>query len=216
MFSTIRKRRLEHESDEELMSIWVRSRRTGGGDTSAFEILWNRHADATYGIAVRVLGPHRALADEVLQDVWTEVTRAVTFQPQSFRAFIRTIATRKALDLLSTAALRTSTSISMSLAEEDAHEVPAPLTSGDPGRGLEAREGAAMVLKIAERMPDTQRGAWTMRYVEQRTFEEIAEVMETPVGTAKTRVRLADAFLAKALDAVEIDRADLVAHAYGP
>jgi DNA-directed RNA polymerase specialized sigma24 family protein len=65
------------------------------------------------------------------------------------------------------------------------------------------------MLGIAERLPHPQRVAWTLRYVEEMTFEEIAEAMVTPLGTAKTRVRLANAFVADALDEAGIARIDV-------
>lgn len=211
MLAAARKRLLQTKSDEELMSLWVESRRGGRGDTAAFELLWERHAAASYQTVLRVLGPRRApLADEVFQDAWLEVTRAGAYRPGSFRAFLRTVATRKALDCLALSSVRAA---GAAPEEEDgsgkAELLAAP--ASDPQRGTMAREGASVVLRIAERMPDSQRVAWMLRYVEQMTFEEIAEAMDAPVGTAKTRVRLANALLAQGLAELGIEGDDLVA-----
>jgi RNA polymerase sigma-70 factor (ECF subfamily) len=183
------------------MALWVESRRAGRGEPAAFELLWERNAQATRAVVGRVLGRHRSLADEVFQDAWLEVARAGTYRPGSFRAYIRTVATRKALDRIAMASVRDSRG-------ED-REPDLVATASGPEDRSQAREGAGIVLGIVERLPDAQRIAWTLRYVEELTFEEIAEAMGTPLGTAKTRVRLATASLADALGAAGIARADL-------
>jgi RNA polymerase sigma-70 factor (ECF subfamily) len=148
-----------------------------------------------------VLGRRAALADDILQDAWTEVAHATAYRPGSFRAWLRTIATRKALDRLATVAERRTEG------EEAAADVPA--IEPGPAAAAQAREGAGLVLDLAERLPEPQRIAWTLRYVDELTFEEIADAMGTPVGTAKTRIRLANAAFAEALDAAGIAPADL-------
>ncbi len=211
MFARVAQRLLQEKTDEELMSLWVESRRGGHGDAAAFELLWERHAHAIYQTVVRVLGSHRSLADEIFQEAWLEVTRASSYRPGSFRAFIRTVATRKALDGLASMSVRAAAVDSAP--DEDALDevarIPAP--NDDPGQGAQTREATSVVLGIAAQMPDAQRVAWMLRYVEQLTFEEIADAMSTPVGTAKTRVRLANAFLAQGLAERGIESADLVA-----
>jgi RNA polymerase sigma-70 factor (ECF subfamily) len=183
------------------MTLWVESRRAGHGEVAAFELLWERHAAATREAILRVLGTHRSLADDVLQEAWLEVTHARAYRPGSFRAFIRTVATRKALDRMATSAVRRSES------EDAAGALPA--SGSGPAREAQAREGAGLVLGIAGRLPHLQRVAWVLRYVEEMTFEEIADAMGTPVGTAKTRVRLANEFVADALDGAGIARVDV-------
>ncbi len=204
MFARARKRLLQTKSDEELMLLWVESRRSGPGETAAFELLWERHAIASRQMVMRVLGRNRAFADEVIQDAWLEVARVGAYRPGSFRAFLRTVATRKSLDFLALSSVRAARTAPEE-GEIDAAEIVAAAPTADPQRTALAREGASRVLGIAERMPDAQRVAWTLRYVEQMTFEEIAEAMAVPVGTAKTRVRLANAFLAEGLAKLGID-----------
>lgn len=195
------------------MSLWVESRRNGRGEVAAFELLWERHSQATFRCVVRVLGEHRSLADEVFQDAWLEVTRATAYAAGSFRSFIRTVATRKALDRLAAASMRAA-SVPFAHSVEDEEDdgvvsrLPAP--DHDPSRGAQVRESTAVVFRAVARLPEHQRLAWTLRYVEELTFEEIAEATRTPVGTAKTRVRLANAFLAEALKELRIEATDLV------
>jgi RNA polymerase sigma-70 factor, ECF subfamily len=194
------------------MSLWVESRRNGRGEVAAFELLWERHSRATFRCVARVLGAHRSLADEVFQDAWLEVTRATAYAAGSFRSFIRTVATRKALDRLAAASMRAASVPLAPSGEEEESGAPSrlPTASHDPSRGAQVRESAAVVLRTIARLPEPQRLAWTLRYVEELTFDEIAEATRAPVGTAKTRVRLANAYLADALKELRIEATDLV------
>lgn len=212
MFARAARRLLQGKSDEELMSLWVESRRDGRGNAAAFELLWERHSQATYQAVLRLLGSRRAQADEIFQDTWLEVTRAKSYRPGSFRAFVRAVATRKALDHLASLSVRRAAAAAPREAgdEDEGAEAAVPAPGGDPERGAQATEAASLVLEIAAQMPDVQRVAWTLRYVEQLTFEELADAMNTPVGTAKTRVRLANAFLAERLAERGIQDADLL------
>ncbi|HVO20129.1 MAG TPA: RNA polymerase sigma factor [Anaeromyxobacter sp.] len=183
------------------MALWVESRRMGRGEQAAFELLWERNAPATRAAVGRILSRHPSLADEVFQDAWLEVARAESYRPGSFRGFVRTVATRKALDRLASSSAREASSVD---------DEPGLSTSeSGPADRSQAREGARMVLEIVQRLPEVQKIAWTLKYVEELTFEEIAEAMASPLGTAKTRVRLATEFLAEALSAAGVAHADL-------
>lgn len=188
------------------MSLWARSRREGRGEIAAFEILWERHRDATYRIIARMLGNQRAHAEEICQDAWLEVARAERYTPGSFRAYIRTIATRRALDRLASAAVRTAAPAAPR-GEDRAPTVPDG--AAHPERRARAREGAALVLEVAAGLPAEQRVAWTLRYVEELTFEEVAAAMTTPVGTAKSRVRRANEFIAEELRGRGVEMGEL-------
>ena len=204
---TFQKVRLRSRSDEELMSLWVESRRDGRGNTGAYELLWERHGQASFATIVRVLGPHRSLADDVLQDAWLEVARAEQFRAGNFAGWVKTIATRKALDRLASASVRRAAPPPGEDDEDPIAQVPDP--TPDPARTAHARESAALLLTLAARLPELQRAAWTLRYQEGLTFAEVAEAMNTPIGTAKTRVRLADEFLLAALREEGIESEDL-------
>ncbi|HWE22598.1 MAG TPA: RNA polymerase sigma factor [Myxococcales bacterium] len=171
----------------------------------AYELLWERHRDSTYRLLARVLGRYRSLVDEIFQDTWLEVATATHYVPGSFRGYIRTIATRAAMDRLRAASI----TMADQPREEDDRDESVAMTSGNPVANLEARESTRLILGIVDTMALLQRAAWTLRYVEQMTFEELAEAMDVKLGTAKSRVRLANEFIEHALRDQGIDPSDL-------
>ncbi|MDH3371277.1 MAG: sigma-70 family RNA polymerase sigma factor, partial [Gammaproteobacteria bacterium] len=47
---------------------------------------------------------------------------------------------------------------------------------------------AATVHRVIERLPDDLRAAITLREIEGLSYEEIAEVMDCPIGTVRSRI----------------------------
>ena len=54
-------------SDDELME------RVKNGDRTGFAQLFDRHSSSVYGYCLRTLGGNRAMADDILQEVWVRV-----------------------------------------------------------------------------------------------------------------------------------------------
>lgn len=199
-------------SDEDLMELWVASRRSGQRRDLAFRLLWERHSGSLRRAIKQALGLHRALADEVFQETWFEVTKATSYTPGAFRAFIRMIALRKVLDRLALATRNSAAPSTKAGAADDATEQENDEWPGetiDPARAAEARQGATLILEEASTLPESQRRAWFLRFVDQCTFEEIGAAMGSPLGTAKTRVRIAAAAIRRGLRARGIAWGDL-------
>jgi RNA polymerase sigma-70 factor (ECF subfamily) len=179
------------------MSTWVESRRAGRPDQAAFAALYQRHRRGTGGRVATVLGRHAAHADDVFQETWLEVASTDAWQPRSFRAWVNTIATRKALDRIA----RSDVKHADHPAADDEGDVLDRFTADGPApdQRAHARGLARIVVDIVARLPAEQRDAWTLRYVEGAQFQEIAAQQQVPLGTAKTRVRIAAEALAAAL-----------------
>ena len=59
------------------------------------------------------------------------------------------------------------------------------------GNAFDARDARALLESILDRLPDEQRIVFTLFELEGLTGEEIAELLEVPVGTVRSRLRLA-------------------------
>lgn len=176
------------QSDEELMSAWVESRARGTPHVPAFEALYARWASRTFGRIRAVLGASApAHADEVHQETWSEVVTASAWSPGSFRGWIMTLAWRKALDRKARHDVAQA-----HLQREDAARdrfLDAPAMGPAPDDVSHHRAVLGATLEVVQGLPSEMRDAWLLRYVESQTFEEVAAVLQVPVGTAKTRVR---------------------------
>jgi RNA polymerase sigma-70 factor (ECF subfamily) len=155
------------------------------GDHAAFAELYDRYADRVFGLALKILGQEMA-AEEVTQETFLKLwTRARTFRLErgAFSSWLLTIARRQALDRIRYHSYRPEYPASDSMEEGRWEGLVDPQS-----RSSEARWRAVGFALRA--LPPEQRHVIELAYYYGLTQREIAEQVEIPLGTVKTRVRL--------------------------
>jgi RNA polymerase sigma-70 factor (ECF subfamily) len=157
--------------------------------TDAVQELYDRYNRLVFSVALAVLGD-RAVAEEVTLDVFVRVWQgAKTYR--SDRAKVNTwlvaITRHHAIDILRWQNSRPDVK-SLSLND-------VPLSNGPAVPDTEARveislQRARIQSAIAQ-LPAEQRQALVLAYFKGYTHQQIAEVLKQPLGTIKTRIRLA-------------------------
>ena len=158
--------------------------RVATGDQQAFAAFYDATSRSVFGIVLSVLAD-RAQAEEVTQEVYVEAWRsAQRFDARqgSPSAWLNTIAHRKAVDRVR--ASERSRQRDQRHFEADT-SVPAPDTSDI----VVAHDEGRRVREALNQLPEAQRAAVQLAYFEGRTHREVAEFLEIPLGTAKTRIR---------------------------
>jgi RNA polymerase sigma-70 factor (ECF subfamily) len=163
-------------SDEDLIAAMNR------GDASAFEVLYRRHRDAVVGLAARFTAD-RDEALDVLQETFAYFLGK--FPGFTLRARLMTFF----YPVVKNTAIRLRERRRRLGAGLDAPDPPAPPPPADPGA---ARAELASVLAG---LPEEQREAVLLRFVDDFTFEEIAGALGIPLGTVKSRLHNAIAAL---------------------
>ena len=164
-------------TDEDLVRAVARA------DERAFASLFDSYSSRLFGFLMRML-QSEAEAEEVLQEVFMQIwQRAADFDEARGRAFtwLVTIARSRALDRLRT---RRSNDRKDTLAFCERQQY-GPDGLEDVIR-LEERE---MVRRALGELSEAQRQAILLAYFEGLTHPEIAERLDTPLGTVKTRTR---------------------------
>lgn len=158
-------------------------RRIGGGDREAYRALVERLGPQAFGLARRLTN-NRELAEEALQEAFVDVwRRAGRFDPQrgGVRQWVFTIVHHKAVD-----AVRRERASARVSEEQNA---PMPAMPDDPetlGWMTDRRE---RVRKAMEELSPVQREAIELAYFGGLTYRQVAEHLEIPEGTAKSRLR---------------------------
>lgn len=165
--------------------------RAAGGDERAMGVLYDRYGQVVYAVAYRIVG-QRADAEEVVLDTfaqaWREATRFETARG-SVAGWLTMIARSRALDLVRARSRRER--ITASAAAERPDSSPAMGGwRGDPSSGVDHAERQAHVRLALESLSPPQRRAIELAYFEGLSQSEIAELLQEPLGTIKTRVRL--------------------------
>lgn len=169
-------------ADSELAS------RVAGRNAEALEELYDRYSQAVFGMAYSILRDH-ATAEDVTQEVFVTLwTRAHRFDPArgEFRHWFLHLAHNRIVDELRRR--RRTAQRNADKAPEDASlGLVASSNTADQAVSAVMFGIAAEALKL---LPDEQRNAVVMAYLEGATQQEIATRTDTPLGTVKTRLRL--------------------------
>jgi RNA polymerase sigma-70 factor (ECF subfamily) len=154
--------------------------RTLRGDERAFRDLVERHHAMAYAAVRAVLGDRDEVQD-VMQIVYLKAYQGLaSFRGDArFSTWLYQIARREAIDVSSKRRIDTTDIENVELPAAE-HEAP-DVAVGDASR-REWIDGA-----LAE-LDGTYRTAIELRYMAEKSYEEIAELMNVPVGTAKTYV----------------------------
>lgn len=166
--------------------------------TDALNKLYDRYSRLVFSVAFAIVGD-RAVAEEATLDVFVQVwQRADTYRPEQakVRTWLIAIARHHAIDILRRQKSRPEAS-SVSWDEASAY-------NGPPSHGLEENVQLSLqrekVRDALAELPVDQREALVLAYFKGYTQAQIAETLKQPLGTIKTRIRLAMQKLRKLLE----------------
>jgi len=183
------------ERDEELVRLYL------AGDEHAFSVLVERHQTRVFNVALRVLGDPDDARDAA-QDAFLSMLRKLSqFRGDSaFTTWLHRVTVNSCYDILRK---RRRQPVLRLIADEDD---PAP----DIGPPLPDHADAAVdsidVARALQVIPEEYRVTLVLADVQDLPYEEIARVLDVPVGTVKSRVHRGRIALARAMGLAEPSR----------
>jgi len=184
---------MENCSDEQLITDYLK------GDKEALEILIRRYLKPIYSFIYRYVGNEQETED-ITQEVFVKTWRNLKKfdQKKKFKTWIFTIAKNTCLDWQ-----KKKRAIPFSVLDNEAKgfsfaetiKDPAPL----PNELLEKQDITATLNKALESLLPKYRMILLLRYNHHFTFREIAESLEEPINTVKSRHRRAITLLKRLL-----------------
>ena len=171
--------------------------RVARGDRAAYEALYDQMVPQVYGVIRRVLRDP-SQSEEVAQDVMVEVWRTATrFDTDrgSAKSLILTMAHRRAVD-------RVRSVQSSRDREERVSRESRERPFDSVADAVETRFETQQVREALKNLTDVQREAIEMAYYGGNTYREVAALLDTPLGTVKTRMRDG---LIRLRDAMEVE-----------
>jgi RNA polymerase sigma-70 factor, ECF subfamily len=161
------------------------------GDTQMFAVLVSRYQAGLYRHAVAMVLDHDVAADMVQDTFVRAYTRLSTCRERDrFRAWIFQMLRNRCLDHLKDVRRR-NVPLDRALDVEDAAE--------EPIRRMERARLRGEIAKALEQLPDAQREAFLMHYVEELPYETMADLLGASVSALKMRVLRARDTLAAGL-----------------
>lgn len=182
-------------TDEQLLADYQR------GMDGVFEQLIERYRHELFNFLARFVGD-RVAAEDVFQETFLQVhLSAGSFDSERrFKPWLFTIAANKGRDYLRRRARRPAAAIDAPLTGDPDSQSFADLMQADlpgPGEQITQRELQERVQRTVQEMPDHLREILLLAYFQQLSYNEIANILQVPLGTVKSRLHTAVGTFAK-------------------
>jgi RNA polymerase sigma-70 factor, ECF subfamily len=177
-------------SDEDLLTRFRK------GHRDVFGTLVRRYQRELYGYLRRYLGDAH-MADDVFQTTFVQVfAKAAQYEPgRPVRPWLYAIATNQAIDALRRLGRHAAVSLEQTEAESDGEKRGLiellEAREADPFDNVDAAETRELVRGCLNRLPDVFRQVVLMAYYQGLKYQEIADALEIPLGTVKSRLHAA-------------------------
>lgn len=170
---------MQERSDEQLMASVM------AGDQVALAALVTRHHGPLLGYLYRLVGGDRQLAEDLVQETLLHVLQQRTYQSgRLFKPWLYMIATNLARDYFKSAAVR------QRWQSGDSEEALLHLCDREASpeeRVLAAEQGSEVRAALTE-LSEDYRVVVVLRFYQGFSLQEIAETLQIPLGTVKSRL----------------------------
>ena len=181
----------EKATDAQLIAI------TQGGEVEAFQELVSRYQHRLFGLCHRLLGRHHD-AEDACQEAFLRAYRALDrYDPgRPFDRWLLTIAANCCVSMLRRRRPRRE------LTEDDFEDGARSVrVSASPAEEAQTREFAGAVAQAIDGLGEPYRAAFVLFHQEAMPYAEIAQALDLPLGTVKSRVHRARKMLYERLSA---------------
>lgn len=179
-----------------------------GGDRNALAVLVDRYEKPLVNFLVRMIGD-REEAEDLFQETFLKVLRnAKRYEPKAaFSTWLYTIARNGCLDRLKK--IKGLPTVPLEGKKEDAEgslREALPASGAGPAERAASREMAKVVRGALREMPPKKREVLILRIYQGLPYEEIARIVNAPLGTVKYRIHDALKVLGEIVNAAVTER----------
>lgn len=172
------------------------------GDRDAFAQLVRRYEDQVFTMSYRMLS-HREDARDLAQEIFLTVyERLPAFRGEStFKTWIYRVTVNRCRDELRRRRTVKHTRPG-SLIDSEGEQLEPAGREPSPEQSARGREAEILVARAMEELTEELREIVVLRDVQDLAYEEIARVLDVPVGTVRSRLNRARARLAELLEPI--------------
>jgi RNA polymerase sigma-70 factor (ECF subfamily) len=177
-------RRPDVRADSELLAAHV------AGDHAAFGVLFSRHRDRLWAVALRTMGNPEDAADGLQDGMVAAYRRAGSFRGEAaVTTWLHRVVVNACLDRIRAAKVRRAEPLPDDLEEygDRGSTISSTDDTQDPADLTEQGERRRQVLDALATLPEEQRAALVLVDMEGYPVAEAALMLGCPVGTVKSR-----------------------------
>ncbi len=171
------------------------------GDEAAFKFLVDNYKDRVFNTAIGIV-QNAEDAEDVAQEVFIQVFRSIhSFKAESkLSTWMYRITTTRSLDLLRSRKSKKRFGFLQRLfgdGNEPLYEIP---DFNHPGVAMDRKENASKLFKAINQLPENQKTAFTLHKLEDLSYQEISDIMQTSVPAIESLMHRAKQNLRKILE----------------
>ncbi|MBM2827417.1 MAG: polymerase, sigma-24 subunit, subfamily [Dehalococcoidia bacterium] len=161
--------------------------RSQRGDLGSFNLLVERYQGRVFNLALRMLGNSQG-ADDATQDAFISAYRGIgRFRGGSFRAWILRITANACYDALR--AVKRRPTVPLEVVDTSPQDLPGSSAPPESPEEYALRQELSRSLQVAlSRLPSEQRLVVVLSDIQGYSYEEIAQITRSSLGTVKSRL----------------------------
>ncbi|RMG65231.1 MAG: sigma-70 family RNA polymerase sigma factor [Calditrichaeota bacterium] len=159
------------------------------GNQKAFETLMHRYRNLVYHVMLKMIRNPQD-AEDLTQEAFMKAFHALNSfnEEYAFSTWLMKIATNNCIDLLRKRKLKAISIDQPVQVKDDAIRIELPDRDPTPERRLLSREQSRLIDQAIDSLPPLYRHVIVLRHREEKSYEEIAEILDLPLGTVKARI----------------------------
>ena len=172
------------------------------GKQAAYSAIMNRYKDNIYFLILKMVKNKEDAEDLSIEVFGKAFQRLNQYTSQyAFSTWIYKIATNHSIDFIRKKRIET-VSLDKHLLTDDGGKMEMDVDSGgkDPEEKFIEKQKIHLMQQGVKKLNNPYRQLLEMRYFEEKTYDEIAEALQIPLGTVKAQLFRARALLSAALE----------------
>ncbi len=173
------------------------------GNQEAYELLLVRHRKAIFHVVTKIVH-NKEEAQDLVQETFMKAFKALASyrSEYKFSTWLYKIAANCAIDFVRKKRIE-ALSLDRPVETKDGQvEIELPDRTWDPERDLVRKQKLRSIDEAIESLPNKYREVIIYRHKDDMSYEEIADILGTPVGTVKARIFRARELLKKKLKSI--------------
>ncbi len=170
------------------------------GDGKAYDELILLYKDAVHGVIYRMVR-NKQEAEDLTQEAFIKAYNSINSfnEEYAFSTWLFKIATNNCIDYFRKRKLKTQSMDQTIRYKDDEIRQEYPDTERTADKELLASEKTSLIKNAIDDLPEKYKTAIILRHTEEKSYEEIAEILDLPLGTIKARIFRAREMLKKSL-----------------
>jgi RNA polymerase sigma factor (sigma-70 family) len=188
---------IEHLSDKAKKDYLLVLRALNEKDQRAFTELMGRYKDSVYFMLLKMVNNSDDAEDLTIETFSKAFKRLDQYTPQfAFSTWLFKIASNHSIDFIRKKRIR-AISIDQGYSNEDgeSYVIPVKEESLDPEESMQKDERVQRMRDVVEKLKPRYKRLVELRYLEEKSYEEISEILELPLGTVKAQLFRARDFM---------------------